>query len=191
MSNTDGSDGDLKRKSLRLVHARSSDESNTLGRPSSERSLAASSSSPSQGEDSVPLTLATRMQVWREKRMLTQATLAIKALIPIRLVEDIESGIELFLSPAIRQRLARVLQVRPDQIKALEKTPLPSIDAAMQAAGGSLYQAILANPEAPKTCPRCGEALTIRLFNRRDLQNRPLTAVKASCTQCLFRLTDD
>jgi hypothetical protein len=140
-------------------------------------------------------TLATQIRLWREKRMMTPDLLALKALVPLRLVEDIEAGIELFLAPAIRQRLARVLHVRPTQIQELEKPPA-SPEATreakqLQQAGSSLYQTILANPEAAHSCPACGAVLSIRIFERRDLQNRPLTVVKASCTACLFRLTDD
>jgi DNA-binding XRE family transcriptional regulator len=142
-------------------------------------------------ESQKPLTLAVRMQEWRERRMLTQAALAQRASIPLRFIEDIEAGIELFLPIIIRQRLARILHIHPRQIQELERPPKQPRNLALQAQGGSLLQAILDNPDATHRCPACGGSLNVRFFKRFDLQNRPLTVVKASCNQCLFRLTDD
>lgn len=142
-------------------------------------------------ESQKPLTLAVRMQEWRERRMLTQAALAQRAFLPISVIEDIESGVELFLPTIIRQRLARILHIHPRQIQELERPPKQAQNLALQAKGGSLLQAILDNPEASHRCPACGASLNVRFFKRFDLQNRPLNVVKASCSMCLFRLTDD
>lgn len=125
--------------------------------------------------------------------MLTPDLLALRAQVPVRLVEDLEGGLETFLAPAIRQRLARVLHVRPAQIQELEKPPSifnPNA-ATLQHKSVGLHEAILRDPTAPQVCPNCSAPLAIRLFERRDLQNNLLTVVKANCTQCLFRLADD
>ena len=142
-------------------------------------------------KNTMPLTLAVRMQEWRDRRLLTQAALAQRANIPLRMIEDIESGIELFLPIIIRQRLARILHIHPRQIQELERPPRHPQNLGLQAKGGSLLQAILDNPDGSHTCPACSAPLNVRFFKRLDLQNRPLNVVKAACSQCLFRLTDD
>jgi transcriptional regulator with XRE-family HTH domain len=144
---------------------------------------------------SSPVTLAERIRFWREQRYLTPALLALKTRLPLKTIEDIEAGIETFLSPTVRQRIARILHVRPSQIKELENPPkiLPgSADApVLQQRSVSLHDAILRDPDEPQVCPLCQASLQIRVFERRDLHNRPLLVIKASCTACLFRLSDD
>lgn len=148
-----------------------------------------SSSSPSP----LPNTLAERVRYFREKRQLTAPVLASRALVSLQMVEDIEAGIEMFLAPSVRQRLARVLHVQPRQIEEVEKTPevndteIPMLHRK----GISLREAILEDPEAPYLCPSCGAPLAVRFFDRRDLKDKPLIVIKANCTRCLFRMTDD
>lgn len=141
----------------------------------------------------LPATLAERVRFLREKRYMTTGLLALKAQVPVGLIEDIEAGLESFLSPAIRQRIARVLHVRPSQIQEVE-TPPEFNDAEvplLQRKGLDLRAAILEEPDAPHLCPSCGAPLAARLFERRDLNDKPLIVVKANCTRCLFRMTDD
>lgn len=146
-----------------------------------------------RGSFPLPATLAERVRYLREKRMMSVEYLAHKAQVPLRMVEDIEAGVEMFLAPAIRQRIARVLHVRPSQIQEVEKPPRDEAPEApmLQRKGLGLREAILREPDAPYLCPSCGAPLAVRLFERRDLQDNPLTVIKANCTHCLFRLTDD
>lgn len=146
-------------------------------------------SSPS----SLPPTLAERIRHLREKRYMTPELLAIKAQVPVQMVEDLEAGIEMFLAPAVRQRIARALHVRPSQIQEVEKQlEMAGPDAPqLQQKGVSLRESILREPDAPHLCPSCGAPLAVRLFERRDLQDNLLVVIKANCTSCLFRLTDD
>lgn len=142
---------------------------------------------------SLPSTLAERVRFLRERRMMSPEFLAHKALIPVRMVEDIEAGIETFLAPSVRNRLARVLHVRPSQIQEVEIPPdnETAETPMLQRKGLNLREAILKEPDGPHLCPSCGAPLAVRLFERRDLQDNPLTVIKAHCTRCLFRLTDD
>lgn len=142
---------------------------------------------------SLPATLAERVRFLRERRYMTPAVVAMKARISLQTIEDIEAGIEMFLAPSVRQRLARVLNVRPSQIQEVEKPPETSNPEApvLQRKGWNLHEAILNDPDAPHSCPSCDAPLSVRLFERRDLQDRPLAVIKANCTQCLFRLSDD
>lgn len=141
----------------------------------------------------LPNTLAQRVRFLREKRYMTAEAVAMKAQISLSTIEDIEAGIEMFLAPAVRQRLARVLHVRPSQILEVEKQPnhVSLETPALQRKGMNLHEAILANPDGIHHCPSCGADLDVRLFERRDLQDNLLTVIKANCTQCLFRLSDD
>lgn len=149
----------------------------------------------SRGPSSSPLppTLAERIRFLREQRYMTPALLAMKAQVPISMVEDLEAGIEMFLAPAVRQRLARVLHVRPSQIEEVEKPPeVEDAETPMlQRKGLNLRDEILQDPDAPHLCPSCGAPLAVRVFERRDLNDRPLLVIKANCTRCLFRMTDD
>lgn len=141
----------------------------------------------------LPATLAERIRFLREKRYMTPEAVAIKAQVSLRMVEDIEAGIEIFLAPAVRQRLARVLHVRPQQIQEVEKVP-PTLEENapdMRRKGIHLHEDILQDPDAAHTCPSCGALLEVRVFERRDLRDNPLTVIKANCTKCLFRLSDD
>jgi transcriptional regulator with XRE-family HTH domain len=143
----------------------------------------------------LPLTLAERIRFLREQRLLTIPLLAHKVHLSSRQIEDIESGIELFLSPAIRARLAGALHVTPACIKAVEKIPdgvAPSLDSATSRSESlSLYEAILIDPEANHDCPECCAQLRVQTFERRDFNDKPLLVIKVHCSQCLFRLTDD
>ncbi len=149
----------------------------------------------SRGPSTSPLppTLAERIRFLREKRYMTPALLAQKAQVTVSMVEDLEAGIEMFLAPAVRQRIARVLQVRPSQIEEVEKPPeTESAETPMlQRKGLTLRDEILQDPDAPHLCPSCGAPLAVRVFERRDLQDRPLLVIKCNCTRCLFRMTDD
>ena len=149
----------------------------------------------SRGSSSTPLppTLALRVRHLREKRYMTPDLLAMKAQVPVRMVEDIEGGIELFLAPAVRQRIARVLHVRPSELLEVEVQPeFNDADGPMlQRKGLDLRDAIMQDPDGPHCCPSCDAPLVSRIFERRDLQDRPLLVIKANCTQCLFRMTDD
>jgi transcriptional regulator with XRE-family HTH domain len=134
------------------------------------------------------ITLAQRVQQARETLSLSQAALAEAAHIPISQVQDIEAGIELFLSPAVRQKLARVLKVRPVTLKMLEKPTPPQRPPLSLEARDSYIEELLHFPDREHSCPLCGACLEVRLFQRRDLEDNLLVEVKAHCSQCLFKL---
>ncbi len=146
-----------------------------------------------QPPSTLPNTLALRVQYLRQRRMLSVEYVADKAQVPVKMLEDIEAGIETFMAPAIRQRIARVLQVRPSQLREVEKSMLVEAPdgPVMRAKGKTLHEAILSDPDDAHFCPRCEAPLAVRVFERRDLRDKPLIVIKANCTKCLFRLTDD
>ena len=65
--------------------------------------------------------LAEFIQKKREKAGLSITGLANKSNIKLEILEDIESGKELFLSVTQRQQLARVLKCSPQDLKMREK----------------------------------------------------------------------
>ncbi len=136
-------------------------------------------------------TLAQRVQELRTHLGYSLEKVAEIANMSVSQLEDIESGIELFLSPAVRQKLARALKTRPSSLKALEKPReegLPGKTALSASARERYIEEILYHPHAEYPCPNCGTLLLVRLFNRRDLEDNPLVEVKAHCPNCLFKI---
>ncbi len=133
-------------------------------------------------------TLAQLLQELREKQGITTTRLAELANLPVKQIQDLEAGLELFLSPAIRQKIARVLKVRPAVLKAFEKMALPENPPLSHQAREQYLDEIMHYPNQEHLCPLCQAPLTIRLFNRRDLEDNLLLEVKAHCSKCLFKL---
>lgn len=140
----------------------------------------------------LPATLAQRVQVLREQLGITTTRLAERALLPVELIQDVESGIELFLSPAIRMKLARALRVKPHILQDVEK-PGPEHNKSFHALDPRLYKLkeafyrMVDNPDAVEACPQCGNALVLQRFERKDLQDQPITHYKLHCSGCLLR----
>lgn len=142
-------------------------------------------------ETEIALSLAQWVQGIRETLGYSQSKLAEKAHLPLTLIEEIEGGLQLFMAPAQRQRLARALKVRPVEIQQVEKkwqANQPSKTLSPQATEQWLDE-MIHFPTATYHCPQCQNPLVVRLFHRRDLDDNPLVDVKAHCTSCLFRLT--
>jgi transcriptional regulator with XRE-family HTH domain len=134
------------------------------------------------------LTLAQRMQIAREKLGITPGKLAELTRLDTEYIIDLEAGIEVFLSPATRQKLARVLKVEPKWIQAGEKPPQDKPDALNDAEKKQLLRELREHPHQTHYCPQCGAHLFVRIFERRDIEDNLLLEVKTHCTQCLFRL---
>jgi len=145
----------------------------------------------------LPDTLAQRILYLREAQDLTQRQLAAKAIVQLSLIEDLEAGLELFLAPSVRLKIARALRVKPDVIEEVEKkiNPLqPHVEEAdattseeqMIWRSKALLKEIQMNPNKDYHCPYCNSALIIREFERRDLDDTLLKAYKIQCSQCLF-----
>ena len=66
-------------------------------------------------------TLAQFVFETREKLGLSQSGLAKRCNLPVEDIQNIESGIELFLSSTVRQKLAKGLKVSLDEVKLYEK----------------------------------------------------------------------
>ncbi|MEM0950980.1 MAG: helix-turn-helix domain-containing protein [Cyanobacteria bacterium P01_H01_bin.74] len=139
----------------------------------------------------LPDTLAQRLQFLRDERFFSVKALANKVQVDHKVIEDIEAGLVLFLAPALRQRLARVLHVSASVLFEVEKRNEDDVEATAKNASLALHNAILIEPEAEHLCPTCAAPLIVQVFERRDFNDKPLMVLKVHCSKCLFRLTDD
>ncbi|MBR2430076.1 helix-turn-helix transcriptional regulator [bacterium] len=131
--------------------------------------------------------LAEFIQQKREKAGYSVYGLAEKASISIEVLEDIESGQELFLPVTIRQKLARVLKCSPEEIKKYEReyqfevVPFETIE--------ELKSKILKR-ETNLRCPLCGEPLITRIAKMQDLEDNLIYQPKAHCVKCVFQIKE-
>ena len=131
--------------------------------------------------------LAEFIQSKREQAGYSIYGLADKAGIPIEVMEDIESGKELFLSVSQRQKLARVLKCSPNDIKKYEREfefqviPDEKIEE---------LKAKILKHETNLKCPMCGEPLITRVAQMYDLEDNLILQPKAHCVKCVFQIKE-
>lgn len=132
-------------------------------------------------------TLASFVQKTRDNLGMSAKGLAMRSNIELSVIEDIESGKDLFLSSTVRQKLAKALRCSLDELIALErgyKDIHVSDDVIM-----SIRQKIL-NHEKNIPCPKCGEPLVVRIAKFYDLEDNLVLQPKAHCSKCVFQLKD-
>lgn len=123
----------------------------------------------------------------RESIGLSQSGLAKKSNLPLKTIEDIECGNELFLATSIRQKLAKGLKVELSEIKKHEKP----YDVALVSDAkyiDDLKIKILAGESDDCFCPVCGEKLVTRIAQMYDLEDNLQLHPKAHCTKCPFQI---
>ena len=131
--------------------------------------------------------LAEFIQEKREKAGFSIYGLADRASIPIEILEEIESGKELFLSVTTRQKLARALKCSPSEIKSYEReyefemVPEEKIDE---------IKSRILNRETNLRCPICGEPLITRIARMHDLEDNLVLQPKAHCVKCVFQIKE-
>lgn len=135
--------------------------------------------------DKTMKTLARFIQTKREEMGLTQKGLAVAANIPVEVIEEVESGKELFLPVTIRQAIAKVLKCEAYEIKQLEKDIVN--DIVSPEIIESLKQLIL-NGAGGLKCPKCGALLDTRIAKMYDLEDNLILHPKAHCTKCPFQI---
>lgn len=130
-------------------------------------------------------TLAQFVQTRRDELGMSPSGLANKCSLELTIIEDIESGRELFLPVTIRQILAKGLRVNPSEIKKLEKrfdTDFVSLDVIED-----MKERILAGEE-DLLCPKCGSPLVTRIAKMYDLEDNLMLHPKAHCSKCVFQV---
>lgn len=131
-------------------------------------------------------TLAEFISTTRDELGLSQKGLAKKANIDLSIIENIESGQDLFLATSVRQKLAKALKVDNIVIKALEKQPHEpevSIEYIEE-----LRHRILAGQLNGHVCPVCKSELICRVAEMYDLEDRLVRHPKARCSKCPFQI---
>lgn len=132
-------------------------------------------------------TLASFVQKTRDNLGMSAKGLAKKSNIDLSIIEDIESGKDLFLASTVRQKLAKALRCSLDDLIALERgyqDIIVSDDIIM-----SIKQRIL-NHEKEIACPKCGQPLVVRIAKMYDLEDNLVLQPKAHCSKCVFQLRD-
>lgn len=131
--------------------------------------------------------LSTFINTRREKLGMSSLGLAKRSGIDISLIEDIESGKELFLPVTVRQKLAKALKCQPSDIQAYERTyntKILSDETVLD-----IKQRIL-NGEEEISCPMCGSPLVTRIAEMYDLEDHLMRHPKAHCSKCVFQIKD-
>ena len=131
--------------------------------------------------------LAEFIQNKREKVGYSVYGLAERASISVELLEDIESGRELFLPVTVRQKLARALKCAPSEIKKYEREY--EFEIVSDEVIEDLKSRIL-NRETNLKCPMCGEPLVTRIARMYDLEDNLILQPKAHCVKCIFQIKE-
>ena len=131
--------------------------------------------------------LAEFIQQKREKAGWSIYGLAERASLDIEILEDIESGKDLFLPVTIRQKLARALKCSPEEIKKYER------EYEFQIISDEIIEDLksrILKRETNLKCPMCGEPLITRVAKMYDLDDNIVLIPKAHCTKCVFQIKE-
>ena len=140
-------------------------------------------------QESLPKTLASRVSFLRNARRIHIEELSIQARVPLKLVEDIEAGIETWLPVSVRQRIARVLKVDPNILEEVEVKKINGDDFPKEPPLELLeriQEEIISGGKDIK-CPLCSNPLKVWIQEGFDLNDNPIKAPKAHCTVCVFQ----
>jgi transcriptional regulator with XRE-family HTH domain len=145
---------------------------------------------PDEPQTELAPTLARRIAQLRERKNLTIKDLGEDSRFGKQRIEDLESGLETWLSATDRQLLARALAVDPIIIQEVEQRPRLEISddpvryAAMLA---DMADSILKGVKELE-CPQCGNTLRCRVQEGLDMEEQPIYFAKAFCPKCPFVL---
>src|SRR5262249_22608650 len=133
-------------------------------------------------------TLAQRVFQIRQMRNLTVLDLAKLSRFGVSRIEDIESGVETWLSATDRQLLARALTVEPVILQEVESKRLDKAsEEEKQKAHEDLAEKILKGMKE-QSCPNCDGTLKCSIEHGLDLDGRVQEFAKAFCLKCPFVL---
>ena len=134
-------------------------------------------------------TLAQFISTTRENMGYSQKGLAVKANVDISIIDDIESGRDLFLATATRQKLANALKIHANRIKELEKLPeMSEKDFELADKIEGIKSDILNKGLKGYTCPVCNSELVCRVSVMYDVEDNIIRHPKASCSKCPFQI---
>ena len=138
-------------------------------------------------------TLAQFVSETREKMGLSQTGLAKRCNLTIDEIANIESGVELFLSSTVRQKLAKGLKTTLSEVKLYEKSEDFHFGGAKAGADIEELKNLIIENEGNKgfapLCPVCGTKLIVRVTKMYDLEDNLVLHPKARCSKCPFQIT--
>ncbi|MBR3889061.1 hypothetical protein IKJ53_00965 [bacterium] len=132
-------------------------------------------------------TLASFIQKTRDDLGMSAKGLAMKSGVDISIIEDVESGKDLFLSVTVRQKLSKALKIEPEQLIRLERGYQDIVVG--EDVINSIKQKILQRSKEIY-CPKCGALLVTRIAKIYDLEDNLVLRPKAHCSKCVFQLKD-
>ena len=141
-------------------------------------------------QENLPKTLASRVSFLRNARRIHIAELSLQARVPIKLLEDIEAGIETWLPTSVRQRISIVLKVDPKILEVVEVKNLKSEELYRNPPGElieRLCKEILEGTSNIK-CPLCSSEMKVWIQDGFDLNSEPIKTPKGYCKNCVFQL---
>ncbi len=141
-----------------------------------------------QGELDKPL--SARVAQLRQLRNLTLAELSDRTNFPVSRLEDIETGLETWLSATDRQMLARALAVDPPVLQEVEVKPRlePTDDPVRYKAILDDITTSILTGARELSCPQCGNTMRCRIQEGLDIDEQPIYFAKAFCQKCPFTL---
>lgn len=102
-------------------------------------------------------------------------------------IEDIEAGLETWLSATDRQLLAKALAVEPALLHEVEARSGLETTREQQAQAQYLSRAVLEGAR-DLPCPRCGYTLKCSVQEGFDIEGQPIRFAKAFCLKCPYVL---
>jgi len=136
-------------------------------------------------------TLARRLAQLREFRNMTVRDLARASRFSPERIDDIEQGLETWLSTTDRQILAKALTVEPMVLQEVERraklTTEHYDEQIVEMAQKQLTEAILTGARDLE-CPNCGGTLKCSVQEGLDIDEQPIRFAKAFCLKCPFIL---
>lgn len=133
-------------------------------------------------------TLAGRLQQIRDYRNMTRLDLSRSSRFSSQRIDDLESGLETWLSATDRQILAKSLGVEPGILQEVEYRPnLPQNAGRRKEVVDAMVEAIL-NGADELECPDCGHIAKCSIRSGFDLDDKEIFFPKAFCLKCPFVL---
>lgn len=123
----------------------------------------------------------------RENLGLSQSGLAKRSGLSLSVIEDIESGKELFLPVTYRQKLAKGLKVGLSDIKQYEKTIYSDFEKSSEFVD-EIKKKILDGEVSELKCPICASQLQTRIVKMYDIEDNLVYHPKANCVKCPFQI---
>lgn len=131
-------------------------------------------------------TLAQRLRQLREFRNLTTKDLAKSCRFTVQRIEDLEAGLEGWLSAADRQILCKALVIEPSLLQEVEVRTAFNEESTAAHEQQLIRSILMGNRELE--CPKCGATLHCSVQNALDIEEKPVQFAKAFCTRCPFVL---